>query len=152
MRVLIDTNVILDIVLEREPFVEHAVQLLHTAQQTNIQLFLTATTITDLYYITRKAKGRAIALEFIADLLQFMEIAGVDKEIIMQALHSDIIDFEDAIQENAAKSQAIQLIITRNETDFAASALEIQTPASFLSRFKEVTISHAKSGQQKSSQ
>jgi predicted nucleic acid-binding protein len=131
MKVLIDTNIILDIVLERQPFVEQAIQVLQTAQ-TDIVLFLTATTITDLYYITRKAKGRAIALSFIADLLQFVEVAGVDKDVIMQALHSDIADFEDAIQESAAKSQTINVIVTRNETDFENSVLEIHSPESFL--------------------
>ncbi len=131
MKVLIDTNIILDIVLERQPFVEQATQVLQAAQ-TDIVLFLTATTITDLYYITRKAKGRAIALSFIADLLQFVEIAGVDKDIIMQALHSDIADFEDAIQESAAKSQTINAIVTRNATDFENSVLEIHSPESFL--------------------
>ncbi len=132
MKILIDTNIILDIVLERQPFVEQATQLFTAAQQANVILFVTATTITDLYYITRKAKGRAIALNFIADLLQFMDVAGVDKAVIMQALHSDIADFEDAIQESAAKSQAINVLVTRNETDFKNSALEIHSPESLL--------------------
>ena len=132
MKILIDTNIILDIVLERQPFVEQATQLFKAAQQANVVLFVTATTITDLYYVTRKAKGRAIALNFITDLLQFMDVAGVDKAVIMQALHSDITDFEDAIQESAAKSQAINVLVTRNETDFKSSALEIHSPESFL--------------------
>jgi len=135
VKILIDTNVILDIVLERQPFVEQAIRLLQTAQQANIVLFVTATTITDLYYITRKARGRTIALDFIADLLQLMEVAGVDKAVIMQALHSDIADFEDAIQESAAKGQAISVLVTRNETDFKNSSLEIYSPESFLKKF-----------------
>jgi predicted nucleic acid-binding protein len=131
MKVLIDTNIILDIVLERQPFIKQARRVLQTAQA-GIVLFLTATTITDLYYITRKARGREIALSFIADLLQFVEVAGVDKDVIMQALRSDIADFEDAIQESAAKSQSINVIVTRNETDFENSVLEIHSPESFL--------------------
>jgi predicted nucleic acid-binding protein len=63
---LIDTNVILDIALERQPFVEQAVQLLKAAQQANIILYMTATTITDLYYIARREKGHADALDFAA--------------------------------------------------------------------------------------
>ncbi len=136
MKVLIDTNVILDIVLERQPFVEQAIKLLQATQQADITLFVTATTITDLYYITRKAKGRAIALEFIADLLQFMQVAGVDGEVIVQALHSDITDFEDAIQESAARSQAIGVLVTRNEADFQNSSLDIYNPESFLENLR----------------
>ncbi|HEY89854.1 MAG TPA: PIN domain-containing protein [Thermoflexia bacterium] len=132
MRILIDTNVILDIILERQPFVEPASRLLETAQHADIVLYVTATTITDLYYIIRKAKGRVTALNFIVDLLQFMEVATVDKAIIRAALHSDIVDFEDAVQENAAKRQNIQVIITRNEADFQNSVLEIHNPESFL--------------------
>lgn len=60
MKVLVDTNVILDIVLERQPFFQHSSKLLQSANQYNLELFLTATTITDLYYIVRKAKGRQL--------------------------------------------------------------------------------------------
>ncbi len=133
MKILIDTNVILDIVLERQPFVEDAEKLLDMAQQANFELFLTATTITDLYYIARKAKGKEIALNFIMDLMKFMEIASVDKDVVMQALQSDLADFEDAIQENSAKKENINIIVTRNEQDFKDSDLEIYTPKSFLS-------------------
>jgi len=56
MKILIDTNVILDIALEREPFAEHAVLLFKTAHKNRIQMFMTATTVTDLYYIARKER------------------------------------------------------------------------------------------------
>jgi len=62
-----------------------------------------------------------------------IEVAGVDKAVIMQALQSNIHDFEDAVQESAAKSQTINVLVTRNETDFENSALEIHSPESFLS-------------------
>ena len=54
MKILLDTNVILDIALDREPFAEHAVLLFKTANEQKIQMFMTATTVTDLYYIARK--------------------------------------------------------------------------------------------------
>lgn len=132
MRVLIDTNILLDIMLERQPFVEPATRLLETARETNVVMYVTATTITDLYYVIRKAKGRDIAWKFVEDLMQLMEVAGVDKAVIKQALQSDLTDFEDAIQESAAKSQAIQVIVTRNEADFHDSELGIHNPESFV--------------------
>ena len=139
MKILVDTNIILDVVLERQPFVEQAIQLLETTQQANITLYVTATTITDLYYIIRRAKDRTTALSFIEDLLQLMEIASVDETVIKEALRSDIRDFEDAIQESAAKRQIIQGIVTRNETDFDNSTLKIYNPESFL---RDLQLSH----------
>ena len=134
MRVLLDTNIILDITLKRKPFVESSTSLLQALQEKNDEIFLSATTITDLYYILRKGKGKEIALSLIKNLLEFVEIASVDKNAILQALESDITDFEDAVQENSAKNENITVIITRNERDFKNSELEIYTPESYLEK------------------
>jgi len=136
MKIMLDTNVILDIALDRHPFVESATTLLQTARRINCMLFVTATTITDLYYVTRRAKGHTIALDFIVDLLEFVDIAGVDREVISRALRSEVIDFEDAIQESAAKMQNVDFIVTRNVKDFANSTVETYTPESFVQVYK----------------
>jgi len=132
MNILLDTNIILDIALERQPFLASAIRLLEVTTQAHITWYVTATTITDLYYITRKAKDHTTARNFIVDLLQFMEVAGVDKTVINAALHSKITDFEDAIQECAAQQYTIQAIITRNEKDFENSVVQVYTPEAFL--------------------
>ena len=134
MRVLIDTNIILDITLKRKPFVENSTKLLQILEERDVEIFLSATTITDIYYILRKAKGKATALSVIKNLLQFIEIASVDKRVILQALESDFADFEDAVQENSAKNENISIIITRNEADFKNSNLEIYTPEAYLEK------------------
>lgn len=97
---------------------------------------MTATTITDLYYITGRAKGRETALSFIGDLLCFFDVASVDKEVIIQALQSDMSDFEDAVQAYSAKQKNISIIITRNEKDFLESGLEVYTPETFLQKIQ----------------
>ena len=135
MKVLLDTNVILDIVLERHPFDQAATAVLQAMRENDSVLFVTATTITDLYYVARKAKGHTVALNFIVDLLEFVDIAGVDKEVITCALRSQILDFEDAIQESAARVQNIDVIVTRNVVDFTQSLVEIQSPESFLQTY-----------------
>ena len=132
MRILIDTNVILDIVLDREPFVEHAMLLFKTAYERRIQMFMTATTVTDLYYITRKEKGKATALSFIKEMIHFVDVISVDKNIILEALSSGIPDFEDAIQVCSANKEEITTIVTRNEKDFMMCDLNIQSPKAFL--------------------
>jgi len=128
MNVLLDTNVILDLLLERQPFVEDAARLLEAAQETDLTLYLTATTVTDLYDITRKAKDRATAHRFIVELLQWMKVAGVDDAVIREALDADFADFEDAVQASAAKASGIPIIVTRNTADFAQSTLGIYSP------------------------
>ena len=137
MKILVDTNVILDITLEREPFFEHSAKLLQTAIQAEIEIFVTATTITDLYYIVRKAKGRELSLNFIKDLLTFVEIAGVDKNVIIQAIQLGLTDFEDAVQVSSAKDKGINIIVTRNESDFSDSNMQIFSPESFLENISQ---------------
>lgn len=88
-----------------------------------------------MYYIVRKAKGKDIALDFIKNLLQFVEIASVNKNVILQALESDIADFEDAVQEKSAISENINIIVTRDKKDFKNSTLEIYSPTSYLRHF-----------------
>ena len=131
-RILVDTNIVLDVFLEREPFVTQSRLLLEKTRKLGGEIFLSATTITDLYYIARKAKGKKKALAFIKNLLQFVEIASVNKKVILQALESNFPDFEDAVQENSAKNENISIIITRNEADFKNSNLEIHTPEAYL--------------------
>lgn len=132
MRLLLDTNVILDIALKRHPFFTQAALLLKTTRKQGHQLVVTATSITDIYYIMRKAKGREKALGFIESLLKFADVASVDKQVVIQALRSDLDDFEDAVQEAAAKHDAIAAIITRDKKDFARSDLEVHSPESFV--------------------
>ena len=132
MKILIDTNVILDITLERQPFFEQSARLFKTVLQSDVGIFITATTITDLYYIIRKAKNREVALNFIKDLLKFTEIAAVDRNVIMEALKLDLADFEDAIQVSAANDKNVNIIVTRNEADFSNSNMEVYSPKSFL--------------------
>ena len=139
MNILLDTNIILDIALKRPAFFKPAIQLLQTAQQEHIGIFITATTITDLYYITRKAKNHTIAINFINHLLQITEVAGVDKSIIRRALQSNITDFEDAIQECAANAYHIPIIITRNEADFKNSTLQIYSAEAFLDYYSQLS-------------
>ncbi len=85
-RVLIDTNIILDFVLERENFFEDADKILKLAFEKEIIAFITATTVTNIFYIARKEKGKNEALDFIRNILSFIDIANVDKSVILDAL------------------------------------------------------------------
>lgn len=137
MRVLVDTNIILDLALKRMPFYLDAQRLFNEHTNLNVELFLTATTITDIYYIIRKEKDRSIAIAFVDALLKFVNVASVDKRVVMQALQANLKDFEDAIQVSSANYAHINIIVTRNERDFQNSGLQLFSPASFLETFNQ---------------
>ncbi len=85
-RALLDTNVILDIALKRQPFFNEAVALFDLIDQKKLTGYVTATTITDIYYISRKEKSNDVALQFIAGLIEILDVVGIDKDVITTAL------------------------------------------------------------------
>ncbi|MDO5523241.1 MAG: PIN domain-containing protein [Bacteroidia bacterium] len=134
-KVLFDTNIILDIALKRKSFFDSASQLFSLIDQKIIEGCITASTVTDIYYISKKEKGHNSALQFIAHLIEIVDVIDVDKEIIIKSLASRLDDFEDAIQTTAAELNGVESIITRNKKDFVNSSVEIYTPDEFLKNF-----------------
>lgn len=132
IKALIDTNVILDIALKREPFFEYSSKIFGKIDDLLLEGYITASSITDIYYIASKQKDKSQAQNFLINLVQILEVIGVDKDIVIQALESNIPDFEDAIQVFSAKMNSIDVVITRNIADFAASGMKVLTPQEFL--------------------
>src|SRR6056297_1014587 len=116
--ILLDTNIILDIALKRQPFFESSSKIFLMMDQNILSSYVTATTITDIYYIALKEKSRNIAREFIINLVSIVDVLGVDQYVIHEALQRDMKDFEDAIQVSAADLRDIKIIVTRNPRDF----------------------------------
>jgi predicted nucleic acid-binding protein len=134
-KILLDTNIILDIALERREFFEESKELLLTLNKLSIPPYVTATTVTDIYYILKKSKGHQLTISFLTNLFDFIDIAGVSKEIIFGALNSEFADFEDAVQAECAGQNDINIIVTRNIADFKMSKLEIYTPSEFIRQY-----------------
>jgi len=133
-KILLDTNIILDMALGRHPFFEKALNLVLLASEQDVPLFVTATTITDIYYIIRKSKGREAALGFVVQLLDIVQVAGVDRKVIEKALAlQDLKDFEDAVQASTAILHEIDVLVTRNSNDFAGAPLQIFSPEEAIS-------------------
>ena len=127
-KVLFDTNIILDIALKRIPHYEASSKLFELIDLGLIEAYITGSSITDIYYIARKEKGRSITLKFLLELIQIVPVLGVDHDIIFQALQSDFSDFEDAVQVFSAGINNLEYIITRNKKDFVGSQVEILSP------------------------
>ncbi|RUA31504.1 MAG: PIN domain-containing protein [Bacteroidetes bacterium] len=132
MKVVLDTNIILDIALKRTPFYNESAKLISLIGVGKINAFITATTITDIYYVSRKSQGHATTISFITSLLKIINVLSIDSKIILKSLKSDIKDFEDAIQANAASFNQIDYLITRNKKDFIKSDIKALTPKEFL--------------------
>ncbi len=121
MKVLIDTNILLDIALNRKPFVEYASVLWRLSEQKIITGCISNTSITDLYYICRKHAGKETARGFITDILNTFELIDIEESGFREALDFEgIEDFEDAVQYIICIRNACDALITRNKKDFGS--------------------------------
>lgn len=132
MLILLDTNIILDLALKRKEFFEDAFTLFKLIDQSKIKALVTATTLTDIYYISKRDRGHLETISFLKDLIEIVGVIGIDKEIIREALFSSFLDFEDAVQAKAAQLNQIEVIITRNKKDFNESSSTVLSPKEFL--------------------
>jgi len=132
MRVLFDTNVILDLLLDREPFVDTASTLVALVESGTIVGFLGATTFTTIHYLATKAVGRVKSQRHVETLLDLFGVAPIDESVLRSALNSGIEDYEDAVLHAAALSVRVDGIVTRNVRDFKRATARIYSPEELL--------------------
>ncbi|MCL8008521.1 PIN domain-containing protein [Gelidibacter japonicus] len=131
--VLIDTDVILDFFFDREPYSEYAAKVLNLCEEQKIKGFITPVAISNIYYLLRKIGKHDIIIERLKQLLTIIDIAEMDKTVVLNALNSQFKDFEDALQNFSAIGKGkIKVILTRNIKDFRKSTLAIMTPEMYL--------------------
>ncbi len=128
MKVLLDTNIIVDVALERQPYFGDSETVLSLVEQGQIEGYISASTFSDLYYIIRKDKGRNLTLEFLREISTFCQVATVNQDAINMALAANFKDFEDAIQYSSAVVNNLDVIVTRNCEDFLVTIPRILTP------------------------
>lgn len=132
MSVIVDTNVVLDLLLDRAPFADAASELFLQIEQGALPAMLCATTITTIHYLASKSVGNAAARTQIKQLLSLFELAPVTRPVLEQALLSKLADFEDAVLAEAGVRAGATAIITRNGKDFLKGPLRIYTPQEWL--------------------
>jgi predicted nucleic acid-binding protein len=137
MKVLLDTNIILDIALKREPHFSDSAKVFKIIDNKSIFGFVTATTITDIYYIAKREKGHQITIDFISNLIEIIDVVGIDRQVIIESLQSTLVDFEDAVQSVSSRLNNIDYIITRNQKDFTKSDIKAINPKGFLDLLKK---------------
>ena len=132
-KILIDTDVILDFFFDRQPFSDDATKILMLCERKVISGFVTPVIISNVYYLLRKTAKNEKVIENLKMLINMIDIATINKETILEALNSDIKDFEDAIQNFSAQyDKEIKVIVTRNIKDFKESSLSVMTPETYL--------------------
>lgn len=132
MKVLFDTNVVLDVLLDREPHTDAAARLFALVDSGRLEGSICATTVTTIYYIAAKSFGRKRAHDQVRELLGLFDIAGVGREVLDRALELDFADFEDAVVHEAAKADGASAIVTRDGGDFINASLPVFDPRELL--------------------
>lgn len=132
MKILFDTNVILDVMLLREPYLKSSALLVAEIERKNLEGFLCSTTITTIHYLVEKVKGRKTALTQVENLLKIFDVTQVDKICLESALKSKFTDFEDAVLNESASRAGLDGIVTRNDKDFKYSKLTVYNPEELL--------------------
>ena len=133
MKVLVDTNVILDVLLDRHPFAKDATRILTLVEESKIEGFLCATTVTTIDYLLGRSLTAMKARTALQRLLDIFEVAPVNRPVLEQALRSEISDFEDAVLEQSGRLVDVDSIVTRNIKDFRKSSVTVLDPVELLS-------------------
>ena len=132
-KILLDTDVILDFFFDRNPFAEYASKVLTLCENKRISGYVTPVIISNIYYLLRKTATHEQVSAHLKMLMNILDIASVNKTIVLKALHSEFKDFEDALQNFAAENEkGIKIILTRNFKDYKTSKLSVMTPEHYL--------------------
>lgn len=132
MRILFDTNVVLDVLLNREPHARTAARLMAQVNERRIDGLLGATTVTTIHYLATKAVGPAAGRRHVSTLLSLFDVAPIGKATLVGALALRFRDFEDAVLHQAAREAGATGIVTRDPKGFASSRLTVYTPGELL--------------------
>lgn len=132
MKIILDTNIVLDLLLIRAHFSVQARRIFKLIYDRKIEGVLCAHSITTIYYFLRKRLGAAEAKARIRDLLEICEIAAVDADVLRKALERPTINYEDSVITECASAAKANAIITRDLKDFRKSEVPATTPEEFL--------------------
>jgi len=137
MKILLDTNILLDVLTGRRPFFQDSARAWSLAHTGLVEGYLSAISVNNLYYIIRKLRDRKTAESFVDDLLNDFEIVSLTKNILKQARNIAEKDFEDSIQYFSAIQEGCEILLTRNKRDFPSAGLQVLTPHEWLEKLRK---------------
>ena len=133
-KLLIDTNIIIDLLSKKEDFYQEAQQIFTLADNKQVDLFVSSLSFANTYYLLSKFQNREDARKTLIKFKILVQVAQLDDKILELALLSDFRDFDDAIQYHTAVENGIDIIITRNKKDFKTSNLPVMSAKEYLMR------------------
>lgn len=131
-KILVDTNIIIDLLTKREEFYVPASQLFTLSDYHSVSLFISSLTFANTYYLLSKELKSDRVKEILRKFKLLVQVLPMDDKIINLSLNSDFKDFEDAIQYYTAVENKIEIILTRNLKDFKLSKLPVMTAENYL--------------------
>ena len=126
-RLLVDTNIVLDLLAEKKEFLIEAQELFTLSDKKKLKLYVSSLTFANTYYILSQKLKLGNARKILRKFKVLVEVLPIDDKIIDLSLESDFKDFEDAIQYHTAMENGINIIITRNLKDFKTSKIPVLT-------------------------
>ncbi len=139
MKILIDTNIVLDHLLERKPFSLAAAWIFAETEHGRLTTFIGGTTVTTVHYLVTKALGIKTGRLAIEQLLRLFEVAPINRTILASALLLPFTDFEDAVLHEAAIHAGAEAIVTRNVKDFHKAKMTIYSPEEFITSLSQLS-------------
>lgn len=136
MRVLLDTDVVLDYVLEREPFVHAASELLELIAQGACDGYVSGVTPVNVFHLGRKLKGAAETRRVIGELFALVRVCPIGDRVVRAALALSFADYEDAVQHECAAAAGMDAIVTRNLGDYKNARLPVYSPTDLINLLK----------------
>jgi predicted nucleic acid-binding protein len=127
LKILFDTTIVLDVLMDRMPFSDAATVLFSKVEDGSVIGYLCGTTLTTVYYLAAKTIGTVRAREEIKNILSLFEVAPVNRHVLEAALAAGFDDFEDAVVHEAACHVGAEAIVTRNQKDFKTSRIPVYT-------------------------
>ncbi len=131
---LLDTDVLIDVALDRAPHVRHSAALLSELERRPPSAFVAWHSLSNFYYLVRASRSDTDAREFLSELTRFVQVAPSDAESLRFAAGLKMKDFEDALQVGAARAVGAEVIVTRNGRDYRNAPIQIATPRQALQR------------------
>jgi predicted nucleic acid-binding protein len=132
LTILVDLNVVLDVLQDRQPFYEESASVLDSVVRQRVTGLLAAHSVTTLFYVLNRFRNKETATTAITGLLDAFTIAAVDDAVIRKALSWGWSDLEDAVQMAAAVLAQADYLVTRNPRDFQEGVVPIVQPGAFL--------------------
>jgi predicted nucleic acid-binding protein len=133
MKFFLDSDVLLDFFLDRQPFSNHTMELLSRCEKGRLHGCTTPLALANIYYLLRRTNSKEKSLNCIRYLVETLDVIHMDRESVIAAINAGFGDFEDALQYAAlAQYKSVQGIVTRNVKDYRKSVIPVHTPESFL--------------------